>query len=411
MVNQLNCKELHRTDGHQSPQIRRDSIAPSVVPPVRILLDYRPALRERSGAGEYVHELARALAHSAPPDEQLYLFSSSWKDRLAVGDLHPAIGIDRKVPVRVLNFAWHRLGWPAAERIAGRAVDIAHSSHPLLMPARDAAQVITIHDLDFLDHPERTAREVRRDYPALAASHATRADHVIVPSRYTAQLVSERLGVESSRVSVCAPGAPERWSPRPDEPPDDCILFLGTLEPRKNVGALVDAYARLLARRPDAPPLVLAGRVTPALAPLVSRAGAPPLAGHVRLPGYVDPVAKEALYRTARVLVVPSHNEGFGIPVVEAMTVGVPVVAANRGALPEVAGDAAAYFDANDADALAALLEAIVFDRARRDRMRQAGWQHVTRYRWSATASQVREAWRRALHTRETRQLHRSARG
>src|SRR5262249_57957810 len=132
----------------------------------RVLIDYRPALRERSGVGEYTHELARALRAAGPPDDpqraiELTLFSSSWKDRFApASELARATTIDRRVPVSVLNLAWHRLGWPPIETIAGRTFDVAHSSHPLLMPSRTAAQVITIHDLDFLTHPERTRAEI-----------------------------------------------------------------------------------------------------------------------------------------------------------------------------------------------------------------------------------------------------------
>ncbi len=122
---------------------------------LRILLDYRPALRERTGVGEYAHELAAALARQLQPPDRLTLFSSSWKDRLPAEPVAGADTVDLRVPVRILNAAWHRLGWPPVERFAG-AIDVAHSLHPLLMPARSARQVVTVHDLDFLDHPERT---------------------------------------------------------------------------------------------------------------------------------------------------------------------------------------------------------------------------------------------------------------
>src|SRR4029079_12854145 len=93
------------------------------------------------------------------------------------------------------------------------------SAHPLPIPARHAAQVVTVHDLDFLDHPERTRREIRRDYPALAPEAVRRADHVRVVSRHTAREVERRLGVAADRITICSPGAPP-WSPRPEEPPN-----------------------------------------------------------------------------------------------------------------------------------------------------------------------------------------------
>src|SRR5581483_10765441 len=167
--------------------------------------------------------------------------------------------------------------------------DVVHSLHPLLLPARDAAQVITIHDLNFLNHPERTRAEVRRDYPALAAAHAARADRVVVPSRFTAGEVERKLQVPAAKISVCSPGAPA-WTPRTATPADGYILFFGTLEPRKNVGALLDAYERLLAAAGSGerasswegqrvPELVLAGGATEASRPWLERMKRPPLAG------------------------------------------------------------------------------------------------------------------------------------
>ena len=101
-------------------------------PDLRILLDYRPALRARTGVGEYVHEIASALARQLGSSDSLTLFSSSWKDRLSAGRVPGAAVVDARVPVRLLNLAWHRLGWPPVERFAG-PIDIAHSGHPLLM--------------------------------------------------------------------------------------------------------------------------------------------------------------------------------------------------------------------------------------------------------------------------------------
>jgi glycosyltransferase involved in cell wall biosynthesis len=363
---------------------------------VRILLDYRPALRERTGVGHYVHEAAQALARSAAPDEHLTLFSSSWKDRVPAGVVSGADVVDRRVPVRVLNWLWHRTGWPNVEQLAAGRFDVVQTAHPLLAPSSGAARLVTIHDLDFLDHPERTRAEIRRDYPELAASHARRADQVVAVSAFTADEVERRLGVPRDRISICSPGAPD-WPRRTAEPADGYILFLGTLEPRKNVGALLDAYERLLARRPDAPALVLAGGQPADAAPLLARAAAAPFAGRVRLPGYVAPGDRLGLYRGALAFVLPSHLEGFGMPVVEAMTVGVPVIAADRGALPEVAGGAARLVDPDDPEAVAAALDAVLANPPLRRAMIEQGWTAAGRYTWSRTAAALREAWARAL--------------
>lgn len=367
---------------------------------MRILLDYRPALRQRTGVGEYAHQLARALTETSPgPQEELLLFSASWKDRLDPNVIPGARVVDRRLPNRLLNFAWHRLGWPPAEQVGAPNLDLVHAFHPLLIPSRRAAQVVTINDLDFLDHAERTAREIRRDYASLAPSHAKRAHRVIVISQTMAREAQNRLGVPAERLTVCTPGAPS-WTPRETEPAAGCILFLGTLEARKNLGVLVDAYERLLSLQPDAPPLVLAGKHTDSAADLVARAGRPPLAGHVEFPGYVEDETRQALYRRAIVFVMPSHMEGFGMPVLEAMTVGVPCVVADRGALPEVGGRAARRFEPDDAGQLAAVLSELLASPGVREAMRQEGWAQSRAFSWHSSAARLRDAWTLAVAAR-----------
>jgi len=439
---------------------------------VRVLIDYRPALRERTGAGEYTHELVKALLGAYPPGTpgralELTLFSSSWTDRLtATPELAGAATIDRRIPVRALNFAWHRLEWPAAETLAGGAVDVTHSSHPLLLPARAAAQLVTIHDLDFLSHPERTRAEIRRDYPALARDHARRADAIIVPSAFTAGEVERRLGVPRDRIAVCPPGAPD-WTPRAAAPKDGCVLFFGTLEPRKNVGGLLDAYERLLTGPAEAgpydhgigeaptgpaeagpyergngdaatgadadvadahvghrfsganasagagaatgagaarvPELVLAGKATADARGWLERIEKPPLKGVVRHIGYVDPADRRALYAGARLLVLPSFDEGFGMPVLEAMSLGVPVVAANRGSLPEVIGDAGPLVNPERPVEIANAIARLLNDEAYASSCTARGLARARTFRWDRTAHRVYETYRQAIERRALR--------
>jgi glycosyltransferase involved in cell wall biosynthesis len=365
---------------------------------VRVLIDYRPALRERSGAGEYTHQLVKALARAyaangSPSALELSLFSSSWKDRLIdTHELGRVDIVDRRVPVRVLNFTWHRLGWPPAEMLAGRAFDVTHSSHPLILPARHAAHVVTIHDLNFLTHPERTRAEVRRDYPALTRAHAHRADRILVPSRFTAGEVARRLGVPPEGIAVCPPGAPD-WTPRTAPPKDGYVLFMGTLEPRKNVGGLLDAYERLV----NPPPLLLAGKATEESRGWLERLERPPLQGIVRHIGYVDPSRRRELYEGARLLVQPSFEEGFGIPVLEAMTLGVPVVAAARGSLPEVVADAGPLVDPERPDDIASAIATVLGDDAFAAACAARGVVRSQAFRWETTARRVYDAYREAI--------------
>ncbi len=381
---------------------------------MRVLIDYRPALRGRTGAGEYTHELAAALVARArrpggAPGLDITLFSSSWKDRVTLApELMGASVVDARVPVALLNLCWHRLRWPPIERLTRRDYDVAHSSHPLLMPSHGAARVVTIHDLDFLHHPERTRAEIRRDYPTLVARHARAADAILVPSRFTQQEVVRLLEVDPARITVCSPGAPD-WIPRAQSGNRrGYILFLGTLEPRKNLGTLLDAYERILAAHPgpdgqaSVPELVLAGRPTPEATAWLDRIGRPPLAGRVRAIGYVDPAHRQALYEGARVLVMPSLDEGFGLPVLEAMAVGVPVVAANRGALPEVLGGTGVLVDPLNAADIAAGLQRVIQDEAFSTACATLGLTRAAAYRWTDAAARACDAYGQALAHRAT---------
>jgi glycosyltransferase involved in cell wall biosynthesis len=388
---------------------------------VRVLIDYRPALRERSGSGEYTHQLARALLTSTtgasrPRAIDVTLFSSSWKDRLTpVSDLAGAAIVDRRVPVGLLNLAWHRLEWPPAEMLAGAAFDVVHSPHPLLTPARHAAQVVTIHDLNFLSHPERTRGEIRRDYPSLAGAHARRADAILVPSAYTAGEVERLLGVPRDRMAICPPGAPD-WKPRASLPNDGYILFFSTLEPRKNVGALLDAYERLIAStgicgdrpRPPVPPLVLAGKATADAKKWLDRIGKPPLLGAVRHVGYVDANDRRALYERARLLVQPSLDEGFGMTVLEAMSVGVPVIAANRGSLPEVIGAAGLLVDPEKPADIAHAIGRLLDEEGLAAAFAERGIARAREFNWNETADRVFDTYAAAIERRRARGTRRT---
>jgi len=370
---------------------------------VHILVDYRPALRARTGVGEYMHEIIRA--YTAAHDDEVAAFTSSWRDRPDAGTAERlgARVVDRRVPVRVLNFLWHRLQWPPVEALAG-SVDVVHAAHPLMIPSRRAARVVTVHDLYFLDHLEGTHGEIRRDYPALTARHARAAEAVVTPSQYTKDLVVSRLAVPAERVYACPFGAPtwQQLGRQPNSPTDGYFLFVGTLVARKNLTTLLDAYARLLTIRSDSPRLVIAGAATPAATPWLQRLEQPPLAGHVNHIGYVSEAAREQLYAGARALLMPSLDEGFGVPALEAMAAGVPVIASNRGSLPEVVGDAGTLLDPADVDGFASAMERIVRDRAWAMERGAAGIARAGSFTWRATALRLRQAYVDAVARRRS---------
>jgi glycosyltransferase involved in cell wall biosynthesis len=370
---------------------------------MRILVDYRPALRARTGVGEYIRRLVRA--YTAAHDDELALFTSSWKDRPSptTGAELRAMVVDRRVPVAALNYFWHRLEWPPVELLAGR-VDVVHAAHPLLIPSRRAAQVVTIHDLFFLDHPERVRAEIKRDYIELTPAHARRADAIVTPSARIGREIVERFGVAEDRVYCCPPGAPS-WKTlgrSPNVPAEGYALILGTLEPRKNLGVILDAFARL-ADMMWAPKLIIAGNATPEADEWLARIAQPPLKGVVEYIGYVPDEEREALLAGARMLLLPSLDEGFGLTALEAMSAGVPVLASDRGSLPDVVGKGGMLVDANDVGSWADLVDRVTRNDDMAHRLGEAGLERAKAFTWELAATRLAQAYRDAVARHEAR--------
>jgi glycosyltransferase involved in cell wall biosynthesis len=369
---------------------------------MRILVDYRPAVRARTGVGEYIRQLVQA--YTSTHQDDVAILTSSWKDRpppTLARELGARV-IDRRVPVAVLNYLWHRAEWPPVEWLAGD-VDVVLAAHPLLIPARRAAQMVTIHDLFFLDHPELTRGEIKRDYAALVADDARRADAVVTSTPRTQRLITERLGVPAERVYCCPPGAPtwQTLGRGPNVPDEGYVLLLGTLEARKNVGVILDAFTTL-ADRGSTARLRMAGSATPDAADWLARATQEPLARCVEYVGYVTDDQRERLYSGARALVLPSLDEGFGLTALEAMSAGVPVLASNRGSLPDVVGTGGLLLEPSDAEAWASAIDRVTTDAAWARELACAGLERAKAFTWAGAAARLRQACTDAVARRGT---------
>ncbi|HXH39541.1 MAG TPA: glycosyltransferase family 1 protein, partial [Thermoanaerobaculia bacterium] len=177
--------------------------------------------------------------------------------------------------------------------------------------------------------------------------------------------------------------------------PDRYILFLSTIEPRKNLDVLLDAYAGLRARGVYEGSLVVVGRVGWKAESIVSRLRAP---GVLHL-DYVAPPRLAAVYRNAELFVFPSIYEGFGFPLLEAMSYGLPSIAARSSSLPEIGGDAAIYFDPRDAKALETEMERVLTDATLRAKLTEAGLARAAQFRWDVAAEKTLDVLRRCAAT------------
>jgi glycosyltransferase involved in cell wall biosynthesis len=353
---------------------------------VRVVVDVSPLSHPRTGVGNYIRGSLLGLAAAGGHDVVAFAPSST-RGRERIEEALAGIAVERRLPVvpaaHAVRTAWSRAARPAAERIVG-AFDVLHFSDWMYPPQRGGLRSTMIHDLVPLHHPEWVHRRTESMHAAKYAHAAQTCDVVVVNSRYTGGDVAATLRIPAERIHVAYPGVEPGFSP--DGERSDLgrpyVLTVATLEPRKNLATLADAYA-LLGETELA--LVVAGGAGWGEQPALEREGV------VRL-GYAPTSELAALYRGASVVAYPSLFEGFGMPVVEAMACGAPVVASSHPSLDEACGDAAVRVDPRDAVAIASgIREAI----DRRDELVPRGLAHAAQFTWLANGEAHLRAWSR----------------
>jgi glycosyltransferase involved in cell wall biosynthesis len=351
------------------------------------------------GIGTYVWELGSALMRLEPPVE-LRPFHSRWPEP------PPRMWILRRPPVevpasiRTLYPRWDLVSRPALPSSLAD-VDIVHATNPAAVPPAGSGQrlVVTVHDLAFDRFPHTFPREWRWLYRAGLRAATRRADAILTPSRATADALLERTSFDPARVHV-TPLAPSlvAGGSAPDATverlrlPRPYVLNVGTIEPRKNLLLLVRAFRRLAA---DGLPhtLVLAG--PPGWKPQgLRRELSVDAPGTIVRTNLLSEAELDAVYRCADAFVYPSLYEGFGLPVLEAMSRGVPCVVSTASSLPEVAGDAALGIDPTDQEGLADAIERVLTDRDLADDLARRGRERAAGFSWDRTARDTLDVYR-----------------
>lgn len=290
-------------------------------------------------------------------------------------------------------------------RSALEDIDVFHSSDVLQWRHPEARNVITLHDATAFRFPELHTPATRQLQRRKAAFARDSADLVIVISEATRRDVVEHLGLEPARVRRIYPGVDSVFRPVSDREmlaqtlehlgldPGGYILHVGTIEPRKNLTRLVEAYARLDPAWGSMPRLVLAGARGWRARPVFERVASLGLAGSVVFLGEVPNRLLPALYTGALVFVYPSLYEGFGLPPLEAMACGTPVVTSNTSSLPEVVGDAGVMVDPRDVDGLAGALDGLLADPAWRAALSARGLRRAASFTWDRAARETLAAY------------------
>ena len=326
---------------------------------MRIVLDATPLLGRLTGIGQYTHhlvaELPAALARAGIEAE---VAVSTWTAR--GGRLHslpPGVRqVGVPVPARLVRSAWSRVDHPSVETLVGRCA-VFHGTNFVSPPTRRAREVVTIHDLTYELFPE-TVAPASLEYRTLVRRALHRGALVVTPSQTIASAVREFYDLPAHRVRTTPLGVDSEWFDATAAGieelttlglPERYLLFVGSLDPRKNLGRLLDAHALLRARRRDVPDLVLAGPAGRA-----TDLGAP----NVHLTGWLDDATLRRVVAGSVALALPSIDEGFGLPVLEALACGRPVVVSDIPTLREVADPFALPCDPLDVDDIARALEA-----------------------------------------------------
>ncbi len=360
---------------------------------MRVIVDIRPLLEpKRSGVGTYTAEIAKALVRRGAHDYALF---ANGRTRVPEDVPPPSPRVTHRFsryPNRLLNAAFAFLGAPAIERLAGPA-DVVYLPN-LNFAATRLPLVVTVHDLSFVRFPKFFSSKQRLWHAAVGtASLIRRARMVVAVSEHTRRDVIETFGVPEDAVAVAGPGVGPAYGPRPDDEKARVrakyrlgrpfFLFLGAIEPRKNIVGLIDAYERVDADLD----LVIAGGKGWLYEDVFRRAAKSPKRDRIRFVGYVDETDKPALYSAAEALVYPSYYEGFGMPPLEAMACGTPVVASHVSSLGEVVGDAGLLVDPEDAEDIASAMRAVTGDRRLAAELRARGAERARRYTWDASAA------------------------
>ena len=378
-------------------------------PRLRLAYDATACLGARTGVGVFTEEV---LARLGPRDDlDVTAYAVTWSGRGRLGSVVPegVRVVTRPMAARPLREAWRRADVPPIEWWTG-PVDVVHGPNFVVPPARHAARVVTVHDLTPVRFPELCTADTLA-YPGLIRRALRGGAWIHTPSQFVADEVVEAFGADPARVVAIPNGVTEIG---PDVTGRDAaegvrlagsaryLLAIGTIEPRKDLPWLVDAFDVLAASHRDVS-LVVAGPDGWGVADFERAVARAAHRARIVRFGWVGPDQRAALLRGATALAYPSRYEGFGLPPLEAMAAGVPVVATDAGALPEVLGDAADLVPVGAglaptarADALADALARVLDDDAHRARLVTAGRERAATYSWDATTARLVDLYRLA---------------
>jgi len=366
---------------------------------MRIGIDARSVLKQRTGVGNYTYNLIQQLSQ-LDHQNQYVLFYSHYRDmKVAIPEIQNPNFQSKfyRFPSRVLNLLWSTVGWPKVDWIVGK-VDVYHSPNYTLNALGRGKSLMTIHDLSFLACRQYSLSSAKWHYAYRIKDFARRVDAIIADSNSTKSEVIKYLKVPEKKVRVIYLGYNRAFRPLPPGEKTkkvmekyrikgDFILYVGTLEPRKNLKGLIQAYHRSKAK--DDFLLVLAGGKGWKYEHIFHLVDELRLKDRIVFCGYVPDSDLPELYNRASLFVYPSFYEGFGFPPLEAMACGTPVIVSHTTSLPEVVGDAGIYVNPFDSGQISSSMDAVLADTELLQNLRQRGLKRAGLFSWERAAKET----------------------
>lgn len=375
---------------------------------MRVGIDYTSAATQREGIGRATRELVGAMLRLPDCPELRLVYAHRGPvpeaDALAVSERVKV----RRLPLspRLMLAGWYKARLPLPIEALLGPLHLMHGPDFVLPPRIEAAGVVTVHDLAFVTRPEDAHPAQRRFLESAVPSSIDRARLVVAVSETTRRDLMTRYGVRPHRIRVVPNAVSAEFHERDGDVqlaevrrrlrlPEDYLLSVGTIHPRKNLGGLARATALSAQQLGRTLPVVHVGRegwLCERVFADVEMAGSP----GIRFVGQVSDATLRALYRQAAALVYPSFAEGFGLPILEAFACGTPVVTSNGSGMLEAAGDAAELVDPHDPDSIAAGIVHVVRDAEWRAGLVERGRRRLEDFSWSRSARQMLDVYAEA---------------
>lgn len=373
---------------------------------MRIGIDCSSLLTVKTGIGYYTQNLVKELLE-IDEENQYVLFLNSYSKKLQWHSFFgkPHIKLSRyKIPGPLLLRSWRYLNFPPIELFTGK-VDIMHSPSGYILPQMRGKKVVTIHDVYFARHPDKTDKLGGQYLNKTLPKKLKTVDKIIVDSLFTKNEVKEIFNIQDEKIRVIYPGVNEAFKKIFDTSlleavrneyclPQNFILCVSTLEPRKNIEGLILAYKRLKEILNNPPSLVIAGPKGWQYDEVFNLVMSLGLTQEVIFIGYVSEEHLPIIYNLALLFIYPSFYEGFGLPVIEAMACGLPTIVSHTSSLKEIANEAALFIDPHNCNDMASAMKELIISHSLREELSHKSLNNARNFLWKQCARKTLEVYK-----------------